>query len=651
LERRDLRYTVTMDDITPPNKQKRSRIEELDNSLYDPTVDHEQKLRRPMHSPDIELEHEFQDEEYEELINARPKFKLPTSLFKKFFIAVSFFFVIAVGIAAVSLYEADSIVSEDQIAMEILAQPFVDGGEELELRVNIQNFNEQSLQLPDLVLSYPKDSTEDSEMVFMRRSLNDIPNEGRVTEIFDLSFFGQEGSTRTINAELEYRIEGSSSIFEKEAEHTVIIRSTPTQLAITAPDSIIQNQEFEFAVDVSSNSNKQIRNTTLAIDYPEGFNVIETTPEPDFAGNRWYIDSLTDQVEQITVRGTLNALKGQARTFRAIYGQQSALNKNQIETVFNATRHTVEIEKPFIETRMQVNRTYDLTSAVRGGGDIPIDIEYMNTLPGSVTNAQIIVRFDGELFDPNAVRSGQAFYNSADQEIIFDSSTHERLSVIRPGESGEFTIEIQARDLVSAEAILDNPLLTIDVDIIGTLPSGDVETATSVSSHTVLGNSDISIIPKTLHQEGPFDNTGPMPPVANQTTDYTLLFQATNSSNDITDARMITTLPRYVEWSDGISPSGESRNVEYNPATREIIWEIGELSSGIGVGTTPPRQLYVQVAVTPSTDQIGKTLALTTDIIMTAEDAFTESELRFKKSPLRNRIDNNNEVGAKGLVR
>ena len=73
-------------DIVP--KKKHPSVDDLERDLYDPNKDHGQRSRRKIHARDIELDHEFQDDEYDALINARPKYKLPTSLFKKIFFAV-----------------------------------------------------------------------------------------------------------------------------------------------------------------------------------------------------------------------------------------------------------------------------------------------------------------------------------------------------------------------------------------------------------------------------------------------------------------------------------------------------------------------------------------------------------------------------------
>ena len=637
-----------MDDITP--KKKKDRIDALDRELYDPAKKHGQRARRRIHGRDIELEHDFTDDEYDKLINARAKYSLPTSLFKKIFFAVLMFFLVTVVIAVISLYEGKKTVSEDLIAMEILGQPFVDGGEELELEVRIQNFNEQDLQLPDLVLSYPKDSAVDAERVFLRRSLQDIGQQQRVTEEFDLVLFGQEGDIRSIDATLEYRIEGSSSIFIKEFSHDVIIRSTPTQVLIDAPDSIVRNQELVFGIDIASNSTSQVNNTALKVTYPRGFEFLRSNIDPDFNNNTWYFSNIDQDVERIEFTGRLSALEGQGQSFNIEFGKQNQFNKNQIETVFNSIVHTIEIQKSFIDARLIVNNSTESTSNIRGGNSFEVRVDYENTLDEPLDNVVIEVNLDGELYDRNKITTQDGFYNSSNRSVVFDGSTSDRLERLEPGERGQVRFTVGTKPLVGASGILSNPSVELLTQVTATEQNGNNREARGVSGHTVLANSDIAVIPKLLYYEGAFENNGPVPPRANFATTYTLMFQVSNSSNDVSNAELTTTLPNYVEWNNNIAPSVERNNVSYDRSSRKLTWKLDDLAAGLGTGTVQPRQLSVQIELTPSLSQVGADLELTGEMLLSGFDEFTETQLNFRKNPISNNLQEARAPTASGRV-
>ena len=631
-------------------KQENDRIEKLDRSLYNPNKKHEVRNRRIIHDRNIKLQHDFDDENYEKLVEGKQKYKLPTSFFKKIFFAVFLFFIVTIVIAAISLYDKKEKVSKDLIAMDILGQPFVDGGEEFELQIRVQNFNEQNLELPDLIISYPKDSSLDSERVFLRRSLENVGFEQIVTESFDLTLFGQEGDIRKIDAILEYRIAGSSSIFIKDLSHEVILRSTPTQILIDAPQQIVRNQEFVLVIDVSSNSTTQVNKTLLKVHYPRGFEFIRANIPADFNNDTWYFENITKETEIIKIIGRLAALEGQGQSFNIEYGKQNPSNKNEIETVLNAVTHTIEVQKSFIEAQLFVNGKNDETTIIRGGSNLNIVLQYKNTLEEPLENARLVVNLDGDLYDSNSVSVLNGFYNSLNQTITFDQTTSDNLELLQPKERGEFRFRLKALNLVSSSAILTNPLVNFSVDVEGTEVNGKNHTAIGVNSHIILANSDIAVITKTLHYEGPFKNSGSIPPRVDVQTTYTLVFQVTNSSNKINDTKLITFLPQHVEWINIITPSVERNNVSYDTVTRKLTWELGSLRKGLGVGTSQPRELSVQVRVIPSVSQVGNILNLTGDIILSGSDEYTDTKLNFKKIPLTARLQNSNVRGADGRV-
>ncbi len=230
------------------SNKRSTGVDELNELLYHQKEDYKERPRRKIHDKNVHLPTDFQAAK-EELKTER--FKLPHSFFKKVFFGVLIFFVITVIAVFSSTYTKNDAASNDLITLDIINPPFVDGGETLEIHVRVQNFNVQALELPDLVLTYPKDSRNPNETVVTRRSLETIKQGDRVDEQFTIILFGQEGEIRPLNAKLEYRLDGSNAIFIKETKQEVIIRSTPATVSFNAPSEIVRGQELEFSVDSS----------------------------------------------------------------------------------------------------------------------------------------------------------------------------------------------------------------------------------------------------------------------------------------------------------------------------------------------------------------------------------------------------------------
>lgn len=631
------------------NKRKTS-VDELNDQLYYQKDRPRVRTRREIHDRDIDLEHDFPEDERESWRNKRKKQEVPTSFFKKMFLGVLAFFLLTAVVVALSYYSGRKTVSSDLISMEIIGQPLVDGGENLELQVRIQNFNEKALELPDLVLSYPKDSREGGEKVFLRRSLEDIGYNERVSEEFNLTLFGQEGEVRNLEATLEYRIDGSNAIFVKEVEHEVIIRSTPVTVSITAPEEMVRGQVFEMIIDVASNSTTVVSNNLLKVDYPSGFELISATPEPDAFDHIWSVPSLSEETKSFVITGRLSAFEGQGQTFVTSFGKRSTQSQNEIETLLSRTTHTVEIQRPFLLTDLLVNNKKDDTVSIRGGAEVDGEITIVNTLSDALQDVSVTLVLDGNLYNPTGVRAQSGFFDSNTKTLRWDKSTLSDLALLQPGQEVFLSFALPTVDLVGRAGAVVNPELTMQVDVSGVEVNGQVREAENLAKATVIANSDIGVTTKVQHADGAFNNYGPMPPRVNQKTSYTITLQVINSSNEVENAELRFFLPSYVSWTDAVAPSVERNAVEYNETTREVQWNLGTLRSGLGINGSTPRSLSVQVEVLPSQSQVGDQIPLTSDIILSGKDSFTDSQLLFKKTAIENKLSDAGEVGADGRV-
>lgn len=632
------------------NYKRKLSVDELNEELYYSKENSKHRPRRTIHKKDAGLPHDFPDDELTNWKKRRKKEKLPTSFYRKVFFGVLFFFIVTVVVAFFSVYQGKTTVSGDRISMEILARPFVDGGENLEVQVRIQNYNEQALEIPDLLLAYPKDSRNQDELTFMRRSLEDIPLGGQSIEEFDLVLFGQEGEIREITATLEYRIPGSTAIFVKEASHEIIIRSTPSVLTVDAPDEIVRNQDIDLDIVVSSNSNTVISNSLVNIEYPRGFEVISTDPQPSNLNNTWSIPFLRDEPERIRVTGRLSAFEGQGQSFAISFGSRNESLQSQIQTVFNSVIHTVDVIAPFISADLEINGEGDPEITILGGEEISGTLTFSNTTEDTLRDVRITLNIEGNLYNPQGIRAQNGFFNSTTRSIVWDQGTLDRLETLQPNEEVEVFFTLPTQELVGRTGGLLEPELNLSVDVQGSEANAQVRSAQNVSSVRIIANSDIAVNHQLEYATGPFQNYGPMPPSADTETSYTLTLDLENSSNEVRDAELSFFLPSYVEYREVMAPSTERANVRYNDQSRELVWNVGDLRPGSGVNDDFGKTLSLQLLLTPSLSQQGSPVDLTSDIILSGFDTYTDTNLQFKKSPIKNILSDGQERGASGRV-
>ena len=116
------------------------------------------------------------------------------------------------------------------------------------------------------------------------------------------------------------------------------------------------------------------------------------------------------------------------------------------------------------------------------------------------------------------------------------------------------------------------------------------------------------------YNDGPFRNSGPIPPVAEQETTYTVEINAAAGRNDLLDGRVTFSLPTYVEWLDRYEGPG---TVNFNPVNQDLVWNIGAIDAD------EVAQLQFQIAFQPSRSQIGQSPVLVNAQQFRATDRFT----------------------------
>jgi len=147
--------------------------------------------------------------------------------------------------------------------------------------------------------------------------------------------------------------------------------------------------------------------------------------------------------------------------------------------------------------------------------------------------------------------------------------------------------------------------------------------------------NQFGVAARLLYYDGPFENTGPIPPRADQETTYTVILAVSAGANEVSGAKIRATLPPYVRWLGEISPGTEK--VTWNETTREIVWDAGYLPVGAR-GEARVRQVAVRLAVRPSVSQINRPFNVLEKISATGIDTFTGTALERRFDPVDSRF-------------
>lgn len=612
---------------------KKTKMDSIEESLYSRSPEAlDTRERRSLKQRDFGVRDEWKTIEEEETQNM--KTRRPVA--KMILIGALVFFGLSTVFSSYFFFRGVDI-SPDNIVIEVQGPSLIGGGEELNLQITVRNNNPVPIETADLIIEYPSGTHSaaniDVELPRFRESLGTINPGEEIRKSVSAVLFGEENSTKDIDISVEYAVGGSNAIFYSNSTYGLVLSTSPLSLVVESLDEAVSGQEIEFVAKIRSNSASIIRDVMIRAEYPFGFEFGESSPEPVFANRTWYLGDIEPEgEEEITIRGVLSGQDGEERVFRFAAGIQSETDENIIGAEFINVPESLFIKRPFITANLTLNdKSSDVVSAP-SGQRVDGVINFTNNLPSQIFDGEVEIEFSGEAIDEATIIGQGAFYRSIDNTLTWSRDTFPDLGTIPSGASSEVVFSFSSLGL-SSGVPLRNPEIKLDVNVRGKrLSDSNVpEEVDSTLSKRVRISSDLVLTSKALHFTGPFQNTGPMPPKAEQETTYTVVLTVLNSSNDVANARVVTTLPPYVEWLGIISPLTES--VTYTPIGERIVWDLGEVKAGTGT-SLPPRELSFQVSMLPSISQIGGTPDLVNRQTLSGIDRFTEANLESQRGSL-----------------
>lgn len=626
-------------------EKKDEKIKKLEDRLYGKDFKQEPEHIGEFKKKEFRVKEEWMAEEPPMSPTKKIKLIKRNSKIKKILIASIVFFVVALSAAFYMVRSGSNVFSLKNVNIAIDGPVSVNGGEEFSLNVDITNKNETALEVAYLTIEYPDGAYESvdsqNELTRARKSLGRIEPNETVKTTLPLVLFGGGKTKKEINFTLESRFEGSSATLDKSEAYEIELASSPVNLTVGIPDEISSNQEFEVVVNIESNSSNTLNDLILKVDYPYGFTFSGAVPPPSKGENIWRIgDMPSADKRSIKISGSVSGQENESKMFTVSVGSKNPEKENLIGTAYNTVSEQVVVSKPFLGLKLLMNGVDAPEYISKGDGTLRFDVLWESNSPTKITDGAIEAKLKGDIVDKLSVSPNKTgFYRSLDNVIVWNNRTgYTDLSVIEPEESGKVDFTLQSLPLVDKDGrVFKNPEITIVVDANGNQVT-DIGTSSRLSSSVskkIKIESNLEVVPRAVYYTGPFKNTGPLPPVPDSETTYTIILSVVNTSNKVSSAVVKTTIPTYMRWLGVVSPSGE--DVSFNEVGGEVVWNVGDVDAGVGY-VRGAKEVAFQVGFTPSVSQRGKTPLLTGDISITGKDTFTKTILENTKRGLNTNL-------------
>lgn len=626
----------------------KSSIERLKRTLYSRNEDVVPKEKRTPVAP--------HENDAPTSWGTKPSFELQpemahtknNSFFNKFLIGSLGFFVVSLAIALFIFFGGVNMISSNNLDIKIIAPSSTASGEELSVGLSILNANNSDIESVNLFVEYPEGSEsviDGKDLTRERVALNTIAKGQTKDYSVRAVLFGEKDSSKVFTFKLEYKVKGSNAVFSKERTYEVLIGSSPILLDVTYPTAVNSGQEMSLVVDITSNSAVPMKNVIVKVEYPYGFTYKDSNIKPVRDNSVWNIGDLKDgDKKTLTIKGSILGQNLEDRSFKISAGTESASTPKDFDTTLVAELITIGIRKSFFDLAIKS----EVGEVATVGESIPVKIDWTNTLTDKVVDARIEAKISGNIIDRNRVSVGsEGFYRSVDNVIIWDKNSKNSLSSIFPGDSEAVSFSVASLTNSAQIRSIKNPYINIHVTMTGERSGNNIESVTSEGDLMIKIASQVEVSAKAYRNIGPFNNTGPIPPKADKESTYTVTWTITNTTNNLKDAVVYTTLPAGIVWKAETSPSSES--VIFDPSTRIVSWEAGNVTAGAGFAYSP-KTVSFKVGITPSLNQVGTMPFLTGTIDAEVMDTHTEKLMKLNIPAVSTRFFDPSYVSGNEIV-
>jgi len=531
---------------------------------------------------------------------------------------ITFLIILAGGVGLFGFWNWKSnIYSKETLKLEILAPNEATLVEEIEYLVKYKNNGSARLEEPKLIFEYPKYSIVEGGVLRIEKLLDDIYPGEEKTVSFKAKLLGKEGEVRLAKAWLSYRPKNLKAKYESATTFSTTIKSVPLTFEFDLPIKIESGKDFRFNMNYFSNINELLTDLKIQMDYPFGFEFIESLPK-SIEKNEWAIPVLNrSQGGRIEVFGRLSGEIGEARIFRAklgIWREGEFVSLKEIEK-------GVEIIKPLIYLRQEING--NPRYAALPGDWLHYEIYFKNIGEDDLNNLFIICNLEGETFDFQTIKSDLGNFEAGDNSIIFDWRKVSQLQYLAPTEEGKVDFWVKLKDDLGN---VKNPVLRNKVFI----SQVKEEFVTKISSK-------LELVQKGYFQDEVFGNSGSIPPKVGTATTYTIIWQMKNYYSDVKDVKVKASLPPQISLTGKIFPEEEASKFSFDSESREIVWSAGDLERGEGI-LSPGPNIAFQVEFLPESSQIGSTPEIIGQAKIEGLDSWTETILQFTTPALRTNL-------------
>lgn len=540
---------------------------------------------------------------------------------KKLFIFDIFLLSVAVAMLGSTLYFLFwNPGLTDQIDLKIsLGDGRIKSGEEISLIVEYKNRSKFTLNNATVALHLPPgfvvDRTKTPVEIFSNQSTFAIDHikPGAHGQLSVQGYMWATPKTDyDITALLSYLPENSKNREQKLGSFLMNLPDSILQTTLNISTTSFANNTVPFSFTIKNTSNQTVSDLDLSVTFPGKLNIDETKIKN--------IDLEKDSQKIIEGTIIMPAKSGQYDLNIAVNGN---FNNNLVKIL--ETKNTIKTFSPQMDISAKFN---DEEIYGEPKSELNASVAWKNSGQFNLQNQNIYIDFTPGTVDLASTAKANNFKTS-NGRLIINSLSRTALSNGTPGADDEFNFKIVLLPHFSlGEA--NNPTLDIKPAFSAELKDmGGQRFEIDGQGDSLPLATELNLLSNTRYYSDDGDQLGrgPLPLAVGQTTKYWIFIQVNNTTNPVKDAKLEVVLDQNITFTG-------KQSVTIGPAlttnSNNLSWSYRELPPHSQTGW------YIEVAVTPTADQLGKNLNLVNSIKFSATDKTTGKSYLLQKGALNN---------------
>ncbi len=603
------------------DKAKGSALDSIEHELYDPKVSiHTNDPHHVKTSRNLDLPSSWGDDSP---ILVKEHEEKRFSFGAKLLMISTLFLIIMLAFSTWRVMSLRNVVSAANIDMTADITPNIEGGEATPLILTLRNRNTAALEGASLTLLYKQGigSQDEQEKIQEKRELGVITSGEYKKQDFSVVLYGSEGEARSLVVKLEYKVAGSNAVFNKVINTQVVLRTPPIGVAIDGPDKISVGQNGTYTFTIKNNSATTSLPSLLTLTLPNSFTIESTSPKSIARSSSWNIKSLASgEQDQVTITGSFNGKQDEVATIQAKIGSPGE-NSATIGIVYASYIKDVTLRSSPLTLDVSLLSENGGSDTVKYGDRVTLTLAYANASLQALENVSLKLQVSGDAAVYNTINPTNGYYDSLAKTITWDKATVPDLAVLAPNSHGVLQVIIP----IVGKGV-NSP--TLKATFVGTAGIKEFDDVVTTISKTWGVQGSATLAASTQYKNSSFQNSGPVPPEPNKETTYTTHLSVT-AQNTLSSAKVSFTLPAYVSWRGVTS---DQAAVTYDTRTRTVAWNIGALAEG------KTSSVDIGFIVKPSQSHVGQSPAITSGIILDADEEVSRAHLHTVLSPLSTAI-------------